>query len=606
MTEYGRGSGSAPWHPEDPLYGDQGWSGQQDPAAGQGTYGDGGPQQQYGMGHQDPYQQQYGDQQAQYAAGGQQYDTPQYQQQPQQQYGGQGYPEPGYGDQPYPGGHPGDGLNQQAGQSYGGGQQYAAPQAPEQQYTGEQQYAAAGWDAAQQQAGIPYDPAQAVPYSAETPDLYGTPEAYPPPEPPGRRAPEPEPRAEPEAEEESHPFFTGAGDGHDDEDAEPAGSRRGGGRAGRGGGDGRGGGRSGKKQKKSRSGIACLVVSAVLVGGLGGVGYFGYQFWQGKFGPAPDYSGAGSGTVQVEIPEGALGYVIGQVLKKHGVVKSVDAFVAAQKANPEGNKIQAGVYTLSKQMSAAKAVEAMLNPKSRSNLIIPEGTRNAAIYKMIDDQLKLDDGTTKAVAREQADSLGLPQWAKGHDKVKDPLEGFLFPASYPVAKGVKPEAVLKQMVTRANKEYNKLDLAGQARKFDLEGPWELLTAASLVQAEGKTSDDFRKMAEVIYNRLKPNPDINQKLQFDSALNYLKGQSEIRITEAEAHSNPDPYNTYKYPGLTPGPIGNPGLTALSATLDPTKDGWLYFVATDGLEKTEFAKTYDHFLRLKDKFNESGVQ
>jgi UPF0755 protein len=112
------------------------------------------------------------------------------------------------------------------------------------------------------------------------------------------------------------------------------------------------------------------------------------------------------------------------------------------------------------------------------------------------------------------------------------------------------------------------------------------------------------MAEVVYNRLKStNTETNQKLQFDSTFNYLKGQSNIDIGESEIKSNSDPYNTYYHKGLPPGPIGNPGEGALKGTLNPTDQGWYYFVATDGVDKTEFAKTHNDFLKLKDKFNES---
>lgn len=126
-----------------------------------------------------------------------------------------------------------------------------------------------------------------------------------------------------------------------------------------------------------------------------------------------------------------------------------------------------------------------------------------------------------------------------------------------------------------------------------------------MQAEGKTHEDFRKMAEVIYNRLKTdNTETNQKLQFDSTFNYLMGQSKIHISESEINTNPDPYNTYYHRGLPPGPISNPGEEALQAALNPTEEGWIYFVATDGVKKTEFAKTHDEFLKLKDKFDASS--
>ncbi|MER6995786.1 endolytic transglycosylase MltG [Streptomyces sp. NPDC000410] len=549
MTDYGRGSGSEPWHPEDPLYGDQGWRGQQGGAAPSAPYGD---QQQYGGGYQEQYQGQ-GQHQGQHQG---QYQDPYQQQHPQPQYSGQ----PQYVD-----------PQQYGDQQYATPQQYVDPQYVDPQYTG------GGWDTGQQPA---------MPYA---PDPYGTPEAYPPPQPPGHRsAPEPEPAPdidpEPDPQEENHPFFTDDG---------PADPRRGGG----------GRDRRGKTKKKGRNGVACLFVAVVLAGGAGGLGYVGYQFWQAKFAPAPDFTGEGTGSVQVEIPQGANGSDIGNALKQKGVVKSVDAFIAAQNENPQGKSIQAGVYTLRKEMSAKSAVEAMLKPANRNALSIPEGQRNAWIYARIDERLQIEPGTTESVARAKVKTLGLPDWAQGHKNVKDPLEGFLFPATYPVAQGTKPEEILKTMVARANEEYSKVDLDAKAKQLGLKNPWELVTVASLVQAEGKTKDDYRKMSEVVYNRLKPtNTETNRKLQFDSSFNYLKGQSEIDITEEEINNNHDPYNTYTQEGLTPGPIGNPGQVALGAAMNPTSEGWIYFVATDGKHKTEFAKTYAEFQRLRDKFNE----
>ncbi|NEE53501.1 hypothetical protein G3M55_54005, partial [Streptomyces sp. SID8455] len=118
-------------------------------------------------------------------------------------------------------------------------------------------------------------------------------------------------------------------------------------------------------------------------------------------------------------------------------------------------------------MSASSAVALMLDSKSQNLLVIPEGTRNATVYEKIDLRLGLDKGSTAKVAKTKAESLGLPAWADDNPDVKDPLEGFLYPAAYPVAKGSKPEDALKRMVTRANKEYDKLDLAATAKKLGL-------------------------------------------------------------------------------------------------------------------------------------------
>ncbi len=589
MTEYGRGPGSEPWHPEDPLYGDQGWGGQQ-PAHGQSQYG--GQQQPYPQDPyaaqqqpQDPYAQQH--QQPQDPYGQQQHDPYAQAQQPQDPYAQQHQqPQDPYAQQPY-----------QQQPQYGAQQDPYAQQPP---YDG-------GWDTGQQPAAMPYEGEPAAGYGyGETNDYYGTPEAYPPPQPPGRRQAVPEqapehasaqsPDWDPEVQpEETHPFFTGVddSDGKDDDyDDDPRDSRRGGGDERRGKG----------KKKKGRNGCACLVLSLVLVGGVGGAGYFGYSYYQDKFGPAEDYAGSGSGTVEIEIPKGSYGYDIANILKKQGVVKSVDSFVSAQSENPKGKSIQAGVYLLHEKMAASEALEMMLDPKSQNLLVIPEGYRNAAVYAMIDKKLSLKEGTTEGIAKSKKSDLGLPGWASKSKDIKDPLEGFLYPAAYPVTKETKPEAILEKMVSRSNDEYKKLDLEGTAEKYKLDGPWQVLTVASLVQAEGLTHDDFRKMAEVVYNRLKPdNTATNRLLEFDSAFNYLKKQSKIKIGSKEIRTNPDPYNTYYHAGLPPGPISNPGDEALRATLSPTSDGWMFFISLDG-KKTQFTKTAAEHEQLNQKFKE----
>jgi UPF0755 protein len=573
MTEYGRGEGSEPWNPEDPLYGDGGWGEQQAHPGQQSPYG--GQPQHY------PQQPQYdnngwGDgQQAAYGQGQQQYPQHDGQYDQHQQYNHQ-YDQQQYGQQ----------QQQYDQQTY--------------QDQSQQSYDHNGWaDGTQAQVPYPGDPSdpygqQAAAYGVEQQDQYGGPDAFPPPEPPSRRQAEPEQRTDwdPGPDQGEHAFFAG-GDADQDDSDDPQGGR------------GERRGRGGKGTKKRKSGCACLVVLLVFGGGTGVVGYFGYQFYQNRFGAAPDYAGDGtSEKVTVQVPKGAGGYAIGRLLKDAGVVKSVDAFVSAQEQNPKGKAIQAGAYLLKKEMSAASAVAMMLDPKSQNNVLVKPGQRNIDVYKAIDEKLDLAPGTTKKVAEQKYKSLGLPNWANDNKDIKDPLEGFLYPTTYPAAKGMKPETVLKDMVTQAADVYGKYDLEAKAKALKLDSPLQVITVASLVQAEGKTEDDYRKMAEVVYNRLNlANPETYGLLQFDSTFNYLKNESNIHIGESEIKSNKDPYNTYTNKGLPPGPIDNPGDLALKAALNPTDQGWYYFVATDGVKTTEFAKTHAEFLRLKDKFDAS---
>ncbi|MFD3939251.1 endolytic transglycosylase MltG [Streptomyces sp. NPDC058611] len=626
MTEYGRGRGSEPWHPEDPLYGDQGWTAHQTQQGqeGQAPYG-GAPQQPYPQEPQYQEQQQYGQQQyqdpdyrdpqypRQYAE--QQYQDPQYPQNPgQQQYaaeppfgGTQQYPQAQPHQQPQQVQQPQQPQQvQQPQQAQQHQQMYAAQQAyPQAQPQQPSVYDSQGWDTGQGQyvaaaaqsdayAGTdPYAQRPVAGYPGETPDLYTTPDAFPPPQPPGRRHLEPEPVEELPDDDAAAAKPDGFPAGGGDDGDEP--------------GDGRRGGRSKGGKPKRRSGAACLIAAVVIIGVVGGGGYYGYTYLKERFGSAADFAGEGSGeTVEVTIPQGAGLGQMGRILKAAGVVASAQAFVDAATANPDGSKIQPGVYPLKKGMSAASAVEFMTDPSKLNVLTVAEGWRNAKVYDAIDKKLKKPEGTTRDIAQREVKNLGLPAWANNNPKIMDPLEGFLYPARYDLSQDSTPESLLRQMVKNATDKYTELGIEGKAKDLGLENPLQVVTVASLVNAEGKNHDDFRKMAEVVYNRLEKTNDVtNQKLEFDSTYNYIKGTSEINFSLKEARAFDHPYNTHFVKGLPLGPIGNPGADALNATLNPDQGGWMFFVSVDG-DKTTFTKTYEEHQRLAAEFLERQKQ
>lgn len=602
MTDYGRGSGSEPWHPEDPLFGDVYDQGQYQPQPQQQPYPQqqGGWQDPYATGRQQPYPQQgYPQEQYQEQYPQQQYPQqqayPQQHQQPQHQQPQQPYPQGDYdgydtgshqtgtfGHQDPYGGH-------QAQDPYGTGQHdfygqggYPPPQQP--------QFRRQGPGMGQGQGPAMGQGMGPGPGQGPGPDREQGPGHPGPGQDPGRGTGHPqEPGAGPlrgapeetgswesghEDNPREHAFFADRDEDDQDEDSPSSGTgRRAGGTA--------------QKGKKRRSGCACLVVAVVLAGGLGGAAYFGYHFYENHFGPAPDYSGQGVGDVQVDIPTGSTLTSMGNILKKAGVVKSVDAFTSAANKNPKGRMIQAGIYVLHRQMSAAAAVTMMLDPASQNAMIIPEGWRATRIYQAIDTKLHLKAGTTASAVKGA--NVGLPSWAHGN------LEGFLFPAKYSIAKTMKPLDVVKQMVNQANAEYTKDGLENSATRLG-KSPEDILRIASLVQAEAQESADFGKVSRVIYNRL----DQNMALGFDSTLNYAMGRSTLNTTNKDTRYA-SPYNTYLHKGLPPGPIDNPGHEAIEAALNPTAGKWLYFVTVKPGD-TRFAETYAEHQKNVQAFND----
>jgi UPF0755 protein len=115
---------------------------------------------------------------------------------------------------------------------------------------------------------------------------------------------------------------------------------------------------------------------------------------------------------------------------------------------------------------------------------------------------------------------------------------------------------------------------------------KVLTLASIIQKEAAIAEDFYKVSRVFTNRL----DIGMHLQSDATVSYGTGGTTVTTTDAE-RSDPNGYNTYRYPGLPIGPISAPGSRAIDAALNPSKGSWLYFCAVNlKTGETVFSTTY----------------
>jgi UPF0755 protein len=209
---------------------------------------------------------------------------------------------------------------------------------------------------------------------------------------------------------------------------------------------------------------------------------------------------------------------------------------------------------------------------------VAEGLTTAETLKRLAQQTDFSAKAYRAAAEKPA-KLGLPKYAGGN------LEGYLFPATYPFPPTVKADDVLRAMVQRFEEAAGNLNLEAGASKRGYT-PAEVVTVASLVQAEAKRKADFPKVAAVIYNRL----DQGQPLQLDSTVQYASGGTEV-FTSDEERLNPSAYNTYQQQGLPPGPIDAPGEQALEAALKPARGNWTYFVTVNlRTGKTLFTDDY----------------
>ncbi len=293
-----------------------------------------------------------------------------------------------------------------------------------------------------------------------------------------------------------------------------------------------------------------------------------------SFTQANDYAGPGTGEVQVKVSQGDGGTAIAKTLREDDIVKTTKAFIEAANADPRSAGIQPGVYALRKQMSAADALAVLVDPKNRitSEVTIPEGLWAKEIYPRLSKAtgVPVADYTTAA---KDAKALGLPAAAKGN------VEGYLFPAGYTFDPGTSAAAQLRTMVGETVKRLDALGVPEAQRE-------RIMTIASLVEAEARFEKDRPKVARVVENRLAD----KMPLQLDSTVNYASGKHGITTTNA-ARGSASPYNTYKVVGLPPGPIDNPGESAIKAAVSPAAGPWLYFVTTNPeTGETKFAETY----------------
>jgi UPF0755 protein len=369
--------------------------------------------------------------------------------------------------------------------------------------------------------------------------------------------------------------------------------------------DERGTGEPGRRRASSRRRslpgcIAVLIALAVVVGGLYVVASWGVDKLKDQFAGADDYPGPGHGKVSFEVAKGDTISAMGRNLKADGVVASVQAFTDAAAANQDSTKIQVGFYALKKEMAADDVVEILVDPDNivKDTVTIPEGLRVVDIVGILVKNTDFSKADFQKVLDDPA-KLGLPDYADGNP------EGYLFPATYDFGPTATPESMLQAMVARWQQAADDANLESAAADLGYT-PQELMTVASLVQAEGRGSD-MPKIARVIYNRVE-NPSngiTNGLLQVDASVNYALGRSGIaRLTQDEIDSVADsPYNTYKQTGLPPTPIEAPGDDAIAAAAHPSDGPWLFYVTVNlKTGETKFTDDYQEFLQFRQELDD----
>jgi UPF0755 protein len=319
-----------------------------------------------------------------------------------------------------------------------------------------------------------------------------------------------------------------------------------------------------------------LLVALVLVGGSGYAVWTNLDWLTGLTTPleSKDFPGPGGDQVEVEIPEGATGRVMGEELYDAGVVASVAAFTAAFEANPDSVLIRPGTHTMLEEMSARDAVALLVkNETADLQLTIPEGYTVDQIVERAVQVTGLPAEDFEA-ALERPKQIGLPKEAEGE------AEGWLYPDTYMIKPDDTAVGLVSQMVDRTKSLLRQKDVP--------PADWQsVLIKASLVEREGLHAEDKPKIARAIENRL----DDDTFLQIDAAVAYGAGKPGTELTRADLNDPENRYNTYEHTGLPPGPIANPGEVSIDAVLNPAPGDWKFWVTVNlDTGETKFAESF----------------
>jgi UPF0755 protein len=267
---------------------------------------------------------------------------------------------------------------------------------------------------------------------------------------------------------------------------------------------------------------------------------------------------------------------IGRELKNAGVIRSANAFALLHYIQP-GRSLKAGEYKFD---SSANAIE-IRDRLARGDIfahtvVVPEGYNMFDIAKAVEESgLASADDFLKAARSETALIHNL-------DPQAQTLEGYLFPDTYEFTRTQSMHDVVAMMVKRFQQEAKAIGLQGNVHT--------IVTMASIVEKESAVPEERAEVASVYYNRLAK----RMGLAADPTVVYaalLGGKYRGTIYQSDLHAD-SPYNTYKYAGLPPGPIANPGTSALRAAMNPAHTDYLFFVAEgNGSARHRFSSTYE---------------
>lgn len=296
--------------------------------------------------------------------------------------------------------------------------------------------------------------------------------------------------------------------------------------------------------------------------------------------------------------------VIGNNLAEKGLIKNKYYFYYQLWERNLASKIQAGNYELSPNMTVEEIVQKIVEGEIKEayeKLTIPEGFTNAKIVariREIDSELAdefeeiigcqcqtEENCACQEIKNKYSFLNGLP---KGVD-----LEGYLFPDTY----FIYPEDDAFKLATRFLNNFKEKVVLKNLEEIEKQEKnlHEILTLASIVEKEVRSDNDKEIVAGLFWDRVED----DYLLQSCATLAYILGEDKKQYTYEDTQIE-SPFNTYTNKGLPPGPVSNPGLKSIEATINPEKSNYYYFLSDPKTGETVFSETLDEHNLNKNKY------
>ena len=295
--------------------------------------------------------------------------------------------------------------------------------------------------------------------------------------------------------------------------------------------------------------------------------------------------GNGSVVRDVSFPAGSGIRKLADELKSGGVIRSSWHFVLLTRLRGQAHKLKAGEYRFNDGMTPTHILDKLAaGDVDYRKFSLPEGYSIYQAAELLEQKGYFKKNVFLEKCRDAAllSRLGLNMQS---------VEGYLYPATYNLSRSGNEELLIAQMVAHFEKRYSELPKsvtgAGMSRH-------EIVTLASVIEKEAVSPEEKPLIASVFHNRLR----IGMPLQSDPTAVYGVRAFSGKVTKADIQLS-SPYNTYLNKGLPAGPIGNPGIDAIQAALNPPRTDYLYFVARqDGTH--QFSRTLDEHNRAVERY------